>query len=280
VHRAHDDHRTEHRRRVNGRRFDTLVAEAAARPVDGWDFSWLGDRMQILPLPWDFDAIVRRRAQASSDLLDLGTGGGEWLAQLPDRPARAVATESWPANVAIATARLTPLGIEVVQTEPAPDNVDQGPDDPRGALPFPGDSFSLVTSRHTAYVPRELARVLRPGGSFVTEQVGGDYGDFYEALGLERPAARRLDLAFAASQLRAAGLEVVASADGVETTAFSDVGAFAWYLKAVPWTVAGFAIETHRDALEHVHARIERDGALTTQLPAFWLEARRRSETV
>jgi cyclopropane fatty-acyl-phospholipid synthase-like methyltransferase len=69
-----------------------------------------------LPLPWDYTATVLEHARRSPDLLDLGTGGGEWLAALPYRPARTVATEAWPPNVSVARGRLKPLGTEVVRT--------------------------------------------------------------------------------------------------------------------------------------------------------------------
>src|SRR5207247_1332022 len=40
-------------------------------------------------------------------------------------------------------------------------------------LPFPGESFDLVVSRHpTVVVWREVARVLRPGGTYLSQQVG------------------------------------------------------------------------------------------------------------
>jgi SAM-dependent methyltransferase len=156
-------------------------------PVEGWDLGALGDRISIAPPPWDFDQTVVRHARAAPDLLDIGTGGGEWLASLAHRPPRTVATEGWPPNVDVAGRRLRPLGITVVACEPAPDNVDQVPDEPRGRLPFPSGSFALVTSRHESFVASEIARVLVRDGVFLTQHVGGDYGDFYEALELPRP---------------------------------------------------------------------------------------------
>src|SRR5690348_6076364 len=93
---------------------EALLAEAAAHPVEGWDFSWLGERAVSLPPPWDFATIVEHHVQLVADLLDLGTGGGEWLASRPSRPARTVATEAWPPNVEVARRRLEPLGVEVV----------------------------------------------------------------------------------------------------------------------------------------------------------------------
>lgn len=244
-------------------------------PAQGWDLGALGDRISIAPLPWDFDQTVLRDARAAPDLLDIGTGGGEWLASLAYRPPRTVATEGWPPNVDVAGRRLRPLGITLVACQPAPDNVSQLPDEPRGRLPFPSGSFALVTSRHESFVASEIARVLVPDGIFLTQQVGGDYGDFYEALELTRPPApqRRWGLRFAGEQLASAGLRIVDSGEGTEVTSFADVGALAWYLKLIPWTIDNFSTATYRQQLERLHERIATDGPLSIRLPAFWLKA-------
>jgi SAM-dependent methyltransferase len=256
---------------------DRLLDEAESAPVEGWDFSWLGHRMSTAPLPWRFDEIVVRLARRSPDLLDIGTGGGEWLARLPYRPPRTVATESWEPNVYVARVRLGPLGVDLVPVAAAPDNVDQDPGERRGALPFPDGSFSLVSSRHESFVAGEVARVLRSSGTFVTQQVGGSYNAFYDLLDLPRPpvADRRWDLSLATHKLEAVGLRVADSGQGTEVTTFTDVGALAWYLKAIPWTVPGFSIESHRPHLERLHERIRASGPVSAQLPAFWLAARK-----
>lgn len=254
---------------------DGLLDEAEIQPIRGWDISWLGGRVSTTPPPWSFEKIVSRRARRSPDLLDIGTGGGEWLAGLPHRPPRTVATESWLPNVGVAEARLRPLGVTVVQVEEAPDNVDQVSGEKRGRLPFPDESFALVTNRHESFVASEVARILKRDGIFDTQQVGGRHDDFYEALGLPAPPVpdQRWDLRLAVEQVEAAGLRVVECEEGVEVTTFADVGAFAWYLKAIPWTVAGFSIEAHRPHLEQLHERIRTTGPLTVRQPAFWLEA-------
>lgn len=82
--------------------FSRLLGEADARPVTGWDFSWLGNRLVTEPLPWDYGAMLAEHAARSADMLDLGTGGGERLAALESRPPRTVATEGWPPNVDLA----------------------------------------------------------------------------------------------------------------------------------------------------------------------------------
>jgi SAM-dependent methyltransferase len=253
-----------------------LLADADARPVEGWDFSWLGERLRTAPLPWSFDDMVATHIQASPDHLDLETGGGEWLARLPVHALRTVATESWPPNVDVAGRRLRPLGITVVWTDAAPENVEQSEHEPRGRLPFPSGSFELVTNRHGTFVASEIARVLEPGGVFLTQQVGGDYHEFCDALGLQRPESRgggQWNSDLAKSQVARAGLRVTDSAAALEETAFADVGALAWYLKAIPWVVPGFSVETHRAQLKRVQAEIDERGPLALRQPAFWLRA-------
>jgi SAM-dependent methyltransferase len=228
----------------------------------GWDLAQLGPRISIDGPAWDFDAIVVDHARAVATMLDIDTGGGEWLASLEYRPAHTAATESWPPNLDVARERLEPLGITVAAADAVPDNVD--PQDGVPPLPCESDAFGLVTGRHAAYVPREIARVVAPGGTFLTQQIGGDYGDFHEALGRPRPPIpRRWTLALAAEQLEAAGFAVADGAEGEEMTTFADADALAWYLTTVPWTVGDFS----RAELENVQL------PLRVRLPAFWLKA-------
>ena len=177
--------------------FDELVAEAQAAPFTGWDFSWLDARTSPTQgLPWSYTEEVSRRAAAAARLLDLGTGGGELLAGIRPRPARTVATESWPPNVSVAASRLRPLGIPVVHCDGAPDNMSAeaaaaGPGRP-GLLPFADGAFDLVINKHESFRGDEVARVLAPGGTFITQQV--DYHSYDEVrrlLGLEPPHASR-----------------------------------------------------------------------------------------
>jgi SAM-dependent methyltransferase len=183
--------------------------------------------------------------------------------------------EAWKPNVAVATERLRPLGVEVIRVEAAPDNVEQSGVEARGALPFASGSFSLVVNRHEAFLAREVARVLAPGGVFVTQQMGGRYDDFYELLGASPPPARPFRLALAIEQLEAAELTVVDAAEADAVTWFNDVGALVWYLRAIPWIVPGFTVAAHRARLAELHARIAAEGPVAVRQPAFWLEARK-----
>ena len=94
--------------------FNTLVAEALAQDFSGWDFSWADGRWQEEDPPWDYTAIVRQALPAAGTLLDLDTGGGEILASLVPLPDETIAIESYTPNIAVAKARLEPLGVQVV----------------------------------------------------------------------------------------------------------------------------------------------------------------------
>ncbi len=252
---------------------DALLAEAEAHPVEGWDFSWLGRRAVSHPPPWDFAAIVEGHAGRAVDLLDLGTGGGEWLASLRGRPPRTVATEAWPPNIAVARRRLEPLGVEVVAVAAAPDNVAQRLGLDSRVLPFDDASFALVVARHESYVAAEVARVLGPGGIFLTQQLGGDPNGFRAALGLPSVERRVFDLQLAGEQLETAGLHVLAAETGSGATTFADAGAFAYWLRAIPWLVDDFSVSAFRTELAALEERLRAEGPLTIKEPAFLVEA-------
>jgi len=250
---------------------DSLIAEANAHPLEGWDFAWIGDRLRSSSLPWSYRAMAVRLAQNSPDLLDLGTGGGEWLAALEPRPSRTVATEGWPPNLGRARARLEPLGIEVVSYDGPRDNIAQRDDEP--PLPFPDNSFRLVINRHESFLAREVARVLVPGGRFLTQQVGGGH-PLAELLGVPvtDPPPAPWKLAEAVSQVERAGLRVSDSGQAEQIETIADVGALVWYLNAVPWELPTFRPSTFRGRLEELY-QTSKAGPLEIRRDVFWLIA-------
>lgn len=60
--------------------FEALVQEAAAAPVDGWDFSWLDGRATEERPSWGYQRLLSTKLAAASAALDIQTGGGEVLA--------------------------------------------------------------------------------------------------------------------------------------------------------------------------------------------------------
>jgi SAM-dependent methyltransferase len=231
-----------------------LLDEAARAPVAGWDFRWAAGRIIPGPLPWDFTALAAGALRAATAALDMGTGGGEFLDGFTDLPARMVATESWAPNVPVAARRLARRGVTVIHCAGAVDNAVQG-GDPGGRLPFRTAAFDLVLNRHESFDAAEVARVLAPGGRFLTQQAGSSWDQFHALLGLPVPGRPAFDLDLLVGQAVRGGLAVEDAQVGREALRFADVGALAWYLRMVPWAVPGFDISTHRQALEAVADR-------------------------
>jgi SAM-dependent methyltransferase len=251
--------------------FDELVAGAEAEPVEGWDFSWLEGRATETRPSWGYARrVLPPRIAGADSLLDLQTGGGEVLATALGRAARTppvvAATESWAPNLAIATRNLAPWGVTVTAAS------DEGP------LPAADGAHDLVISRHPVVVAwAEIARVLRPGGTYLSQQVGPDANrELYEALMGPQRAGPNLR---SASSLRAGassvGLEVVRVVDARPELVFYDIGAVVYFLRKVIWTVPDFTVDAYRSQLLALHARIERDGGFVSHAPRILLEARK-----
>lgn len=149
-----------------------LIDEGMSADVSGWDLSRFGDRIRTEHAPWGYTAIVAARAAGARAMLDPGTGGGEWPSGLVGRvrPPLVVATEGFAPNVPVAAERLRRDGVPVVWPDAPPDNAEQD-GTPTAFLPFRDGSFDLVNARHESYVTGEVARVLKRGGTFVTQQV-------------------------------------------------------------------------------------------------------------
>lgn len=223
---------------------------------------------------WDYLALMRERLHTVPAALDMDTGGGEKLASLAPLPPGMVATEAYAPNVEIARARLAPLGVEVVAVEGAPDNLSIAPGEGVGSLPFPDAAFPLVTNHHGSYYPAEVYRILSSEGTFITQQVGGEHDQELNAL-LGAPPMDGLawNADVAARQLDQAGFRIVERREEFPETVFSDVGAVAYYLKAVPWQIPDFSIDGYRDRLTALHRRIGAKGGLHIRGHLFYIEA-------
>lgn len=236
--------------------FDELLGEAAAAPFTGWDFSWLQERTTNTALPWSYEAEVAARAETANSMLDMGTGGGEWLSEFRPHPRLTLATESYEPNVKVAADRLRPLGIPLLRCEGAPDNYrqDGAPITTAGILPLRDGSLNLVINRHESFRAKEVYRVLVPGGTFVTQQVDRrSHDDLYRLLGLVPPPGPSSWLPLAVRQLTSAGFVVMMARAGEQVQHFGDVGAVAYYLKGVSWAIPGYGWPDFRPLLRAAH---------------------------
>ncbi|MCQ6551778.1 class I SAM-dependent methyltransferase [Streptomyces sp. C10-9-1] len=248
------------------RSFQELLDEAGGVSVEGWDFSWLDGRATEERPSWGYQGLMGRRLAAAGAALDIQTGGGEVLAGVPELPRTMAATESWPPNLARATRLLHPRGVVVVAD----------PDEP--PLPFADGAFDLVTSRHPATVWwEEIARVLRPGGTYLAQHIGpATAWELVEYFLGPQPQARALRHPDAeAADARAAGLEVADLRTERLRMEFLDVGAVVYFLRKVVWTVPGFTVDTHRERLRELHEHILEHGVFLAHSTRTLVEARK-----
>ncbi|MEA3335796.1 MAG: class I SAM-dependent methyltransferase [Chloroflexota bacterium] len=247
----------------SNRSFDELIAEALEADFSGWDFSWLDGRWIDGPLPWNFRERIERYLPDVNSLYDMGTGGGEFLASLAPLPPDTWASENWSRNLPIARARLEPLGVTMVSF----DSIDQ--------LPFPDDAFDLVINRHEGYAPAEVLRILKPGGRFITQQVGGRNEFRLNELLQEDPYFKYEDwvLANAVADLEEGSFQVTKKQEAFPEARVTDIGAVVYYLRAIPWQIEDFSVERYRERLLAVHNMIQEEGYLSVHSHRFYVEA-------
>jgi SAM-dependent methyltransferase len=245
--------------------FQDLVAEGAAVPVEGWDFTWFRGRATEQRPSWGYARLMAARMATATRALDLQTGGGEVLATIAKPPPMLVATEGWPPNAALARRRLASLRAAVVEVSE------------NDGLPFADDSFDLIVSRHPVTVPwDDIARVLSPGGVYLSQQVGHgsarEVTDFMlgrQPVGLARHPDR------ARSRATAAGLDVVDLRAKALRMEFFDIAAVIVFLRKVIWIVPGFTVEEYMHRLMALHQHIETNGSFVAHAQRFVIEAHR-----
>ncbi|KAL1918822.1 uncharacterized protein VTP21DRAFT_2844 [Calcarisporiella thermophila] len=252
---------------VSNRSFEELVAEAETVSVDGWEFSWLDGRATEERPSWGYARSMAERMARATSALDIQTGGGEVLATVPKFPPVTVAIEYWPPNIAIATARLHPRGVAVVAVEDVP------------VFPFADNAFDLVVSRHPINnYWEEIARVLRPGGTYFSQQVGPatviELKEYF--LGPQPDAYKSRDPEVARAEAEAVGLEVIDLRLESLRMEFFDIGAVIYFLRKVVWTIPDFSVDKYRDKLRDLHDHIQSKGSFVAHSTRFLIEARKR----
>lgn len=239
-----------------------------ARGMTGWDFSHMVGRYTVEPLPWDYSQVVKEFLRPGVRLLDMGTGGGEFLLTLGHPYALTSVTEGWAPNLALCKKRLEPLGVTVREY-----------DSEKGQpMPFPDDSFDLVINRHESYDLSEVRRVLKKNGFFVTQQVGGEN---------DLPLVRRLCPGFPGGfvgfnlenelpRFRQAGFRVMRSNQAYLESRFRDVGAVVFQASVCPWEFPGFSVENSQEALFQMQEQVERLGFVPNLEHRFLIVAKNR----
>ena len=233
--------------------------------IRGWDFSHIAGRCWQEHLPWKYRQVIQEYLTPEMKLLDMDTGGGEFLLSLKHPHENTAATENYPPNVQLCKETLLPLGI------------DFRPADGKGTLPFADGSFDMVIDRHGDFNPSEIYRILKPGGHFITQQVGAENDrELVELL------CGKTELPFpeqyagkAADSFRKVGFAVLRQEECFCPIRFFDVGALTWFARVLPWEFPGFAVDTHRNYLLNAQNLLKKTGYIEGKIHRFLLVVRK-----
>jgi SAM-dependent methyltransferase len=229
------------------KKFFNFLINEAEHPISGWNFSYIRDRIVNDPLPWSYTSILIPLIRKSTSLLDMGTGGGDFLSSLIPLPKKTRATEAYAPSLSTAKKNLEPLGVEVYFLT-----------DER-KLPFDNDEFEVIINRHEFYDPDEVFRILKKGGLFITQQIG-DRND--KKLRLILTGSEHLEgdtewnLNYAIQELIKKGFHIIEKNEIVNNTRIFDVGAIVYYLKIISWDIPDFTVQKYFDKLWEIHKQI------------------------
>lgn len=232
--------------------------------IHGWDFSHIQGRYEEEhDLPWSYRELVRQYLRKDSMLLDYDTGGGEFLLSLGHPYGKTAATEGYPPNVQLCRDTLLPLGIAFRECA-----------DP-SSIPFSDGTFDLILNRHGSFDAGEVYRLLKKGGVFLTEQVGGDNDrELVDMVlpGTEKPFPH-LNLAKQRRVFEEAGFHILHGEEAYRPILFYDIGAFVWFARVIEWEFPGFSVEKCFDQLLVMQRELERNGKIEGTIHRFLLIA-------
>ena len=245
------------------------LKEQEAAQIHGWDFSHINGRFEEEDdLPWDYRSIIHMYLNDEMRLLDIDTGGGEFLLSLHHPHDLTSATEGYPPNVKLCEKTLLPLGIDFREMNSY------------DVMPFTDHSFDIVINRHGNYNADELYRVLKPKGLFITQQVGSDNDrELIELLCAESektfPSA---NLKIQSEIFLNAGFTILKGEEAYRPIRFFDVGALVWFARIIEWEFRGFSVENNFDGLLKAQELLEKNGSVDGTIHRYMIVAQKDSK--
>lgn len=245
-------------------------AEESIAHIHGWDFSHIAGRYtEQDDLPWDYRSVIGQYLTPEMRLLDIDTGGGEFLLALGHPYGNTAATENYPPNVQLCKEVLLPRGI------------DFRAGDGKARLPFADGSFDMVINRHGDFNAEEICRVLKPEGLFITQQVGAENDRELVELLCGKTALpfpeQYLDLT--SRKFEDAGFTVLRGEECFRPIRFFDIGALVWFARIIEWEFPNFSVDGCLDKLLNAQRILEKRGSVDGSIHRFLLVARKNGPT-
>ena len=247
-------------------RINIWKKEESAAHIHGWDFSHIeGKYTEETDLPWNYQRIILDYLKPEMKLLDIDTGGGEFLLSLRHPYEKTSATEAYPSNIQLCEETLLPLGIDFRTC------------DGKAMLPFGDDEFDMVINRHGDFNVKEIHRVVKHGGIFVTEQVGAENDRELVELVLgktELPFPEQY-LNIVREQFCDAGFDVLDAQECFRPIKFFDIGALVWFAHIIEWEFPDFSVDRCKNSLLHAQQILDQNGCVEGKIHRFLLVLRK-----
>lgn len=246
---------------------DEWLAEERAAHIHGWDFSRIDGKFdEERDLPWNYENLIKQHLSPDVKLLDIDTGGGEFLLSLNHPPYNLSATENYPPNIKLCENKLLPLGVDFRKANGFEN------------LRFEDEKFHMVINRHGSFNEHEIWRVLKPQGIFITEQVGADNDRELVSLLLSPPPSppfpnQRLN--FIKNDFLQAGFKIIDAQEVFRPIKFWSVGALVWFARIIQWEFPGFSVEKCLDNLFNAQKLLEKNGVIEGKIHRILLIAQK-----
>jgi predicted RNA methylase len=251
-------------------KYERIAEEIGER--SGWDFTGVRSEEAVSEVKFNYVDTIKEYLSGEEYLLDIGTGGGEFLLSLTS-----MAKRSWGVDI----------DNEMVETarhnlnSSSPNNVEFLVADGE-SLPFPDGFFDVVICRQAPFCAGEVHRVLIVDGVFVTQQVReNDKINIKRAFGRGQSYERELDELFEEGmrRLEAAGFTVLIKEKMDVITYLKSVKDLVKLLKWSP-VIPDFDVtrKEDRESLKMIEREYGTDKGIRTNTSRFLLVARKTDD--
>jgi hypothetical protein len=123
----------------------------------------------------------------------------------------------------------------------------------------------------------EVHRLLKPGGIFITQQVGSR--NDRELVKMVLPEVPMpfpdLELSIQRKKFEDVGFEILRAEEALKPIRFYDIGAFVWFARIIEWEFPGFSVDQCFDKLLEMQEMIEEKGAVEGTIHRYLIVARK-----
>ena len=233
--------------------------------IYGWNFSHIDGKYLEEELSWNYKNIINKYLKPNDILLDIDTGGGEFLLSLNHLCDKTYATEGYPPNVELCKNRLLSLGINFFEVTDY------------SKMPFKNEQFDIIINRHGKYNIQELHRILKKDGIFITQQVGEDNDrELVELLLPNTPKQfKGLNLTHQKRLFLNQGFSIIDEKEDFKSIKFFDVGALIWFAKIIQWEFIDFSVDKCYNQLLKAQNILESNGSINGTIHRYLIVAQK-----